>query len=260
MLENRTKAKLAAGEPVFGCFLRWREPALAEIVAMQGWDFVIFDGEHGTLQPSEVEDLCRAVELRGATPIARVTTIQPHIILRFLDTGIHGVHVPWVNTAEGVEQAVQSVKYGPRGQRGLAGSRASDWGHYESLAEYTARANRETMLIVHIETLEAVNAIEEYVAIDGVDVLFIGPTDLSHSLGHPGDTSHPDVVAAMDRVAEVVVPSAKTLGIYAGTADVAAKWLDKGARYFATSPEGFMKTGMKAYLDHVRSEAWRPSD
>jgi len=253
MLENTTKAKLAAGEAVFGCFLRYREPSFAEIVAMQGWDFLVFDGEHGTLEPRDVEDLSRAVEGRGVTPIARATTNQPHIILRFLDTGVHGVHVPWVNSAAGVEQAVQAVKYWPRGQRGLAGSRASDWNQYESLEAYTERANRETLLIVHIETMDAVDAIEDYVTIDGVDVLFIGPTDLSHSLGHPGDLSHPDVVDAMHRVAQVVAPSDKTLGIYAGTAEFATRWLEKGARYFTTAPEGFMKEGMKTYLDHVRS-------
>jgi 4-hydroxy-2-oxoheptanedioate aldolase len=253
MLENRTKAKLAAGEAVFGCFLRWREPAFAEIVAMQGWDFLVFDGEHGTLEPRDVEDLARAVDVRDVTPLARVTTNQPHVILRFLDTGVHGIHVPWVNSAAEVEQAVQSVKYEPRGRRGLAGSRASDWNQYEPLSTYIERANRETMLVVHIETQEAVDAIEDYVSVDGVDVLFIGPTDLSHSLGHAGDLNHPDVVAAMERVAEVVGPSDKTLGIYAATAAFATRWMDKGARYFTTGPEGFMKQGMKAYLDDVRS-------
>jgi 4-hydroxy-2-oxoheptanedioate aldolase len=253
MLENTTRAKLAAGDAVFGCFLRYREPSFAEIIALQGWDFIIFDAEHGTLEARDIEQLCRAVEYRGVTPIARVTTNQAHVILRFLDTGIHGVHVPWVNTPEGVEQAVRSVKYWPRGERGLAGSRASDWGNYESLAAYTERANRETMVIVHIETRQAVDAIDEYIAVDGVDVLFIGPTDLSHSLGHPGDAAHPEVVAAMDHVAEAVVASDKTLGIFAGTADVAARWMDKGARYFATNPEGFMNRGMQDYLTQVRS-------
>ena len=110
MLENQTKAKLATGEPVFGCFLRWREPAFAEIVAMQGWDFLIFDGEHGTLEPRDVEDLARAVEFRDVTPLARVTTNQPHIILRFLDTGVHGIHVPWVNTAAGERMSTRARK------------------------------------------------------------------------------------------------------------------------------------------------------
>jgi len=202
-----------------------------------------------------VEDLCRALDVRGVTPIARVTTNRPEIILRFLDTGAHGVHVPWVNTVEGVEQAVRSVKYDPRGMRGLAGTRSSEWGLRESLGEYVERANRETMVVIHIETREAVDAIEDYVAIDGVDVLFIGPTDLSQSLGHPGQPGHPDVVAAMERVADVVVPSDKTLGIYAGTAAATEQWLERGARYFTTGVEMFLKDGMTAHLDRVRG--WR---
>ncbi len=252
MLTNTTKAKLATGEPVFGCFVRYAEPSLAEYVAMLGWDFLVFDGEHGMLQPGDLEDLCRALELRGVTPIARVTTNQPHIILRFLDSGAHGVHVPWVNTPQAVEQAVRSVKYAPRGERGLAGTRASEWGLREPLHAYVERANRETMVIVHIETREAVDAIEDYVAIDGVDVLFLGPTDLSQSMGHPGRTDHPDVVAAMERVAEVVVPSDKVLGIYAGTAAMTEAWLERGARYFTTGLEIFLKDGMTAHLERVR--------
>jgi 4-hydroxy-2-oxoheptanedioate aldolase len=252
MLSNATKAKLASGQPVFGCFLRYAEPSLAEYVALLGWDFLVFDGEHGTLQPRDLEDLCRALELRGVTPLARVTTNQPHIILRFLDSGIHGVHVPWVNTPQGVEQAVRSVKYAPRGQRGLAGTRASEWGLSEPLGAYVERANRETMVVVHIETQDAVDAIEEYVAIDGVDVLFLGPTDLSQSLGHPGNPGHPDVIAAMERVARVVVPSDKVLGIYAGTAAMTREWLERGARYFTTGLEVFLREGMTAHLDRVR--------
>lgn len=252
MLTNTTKAKLAEGKPVFGCFLRYAEPSLAEYVAMLGWDFLVFDGEHGTLQPRDLEDLCRALELHGVTPIARVTTNQPHIILRFLDTGVHGVHVPWVNTPEAVEQAVRSVKYAPRGERGLAGTRSSEWGLREPLDAYVERANRETMVVVHIETREAVAAIEEYVAIDGVDVLFLGPTDLSQSMGHPGNPGHPDVVAAMERVAEVVVPSDKVLGIYAATAATTQEWLARGARYFTTGLETFLKEAMTAHLKRVQ--------
>jgi len=252
MLENITKAKLARGETVLGCFLTYPQPSLAELVALQGWDFLVFDGEHGPLQPNDIEGLCRAAEYRGVTPIARVTTNQPHIILRFLDTGIHGVHVPWVNTPEEVEFAVRSVKYGPRGRRGLAGSRASDWGQYESIGEYTVRANRETMVVIHIETIDAVNAIEQYVQVEDVDVLFLGPTDLSHSLGHPGELAHPDVIAAMDRVTEVVTNSDKALGIYVGSESAAREWIDRGARYLATGLPGFIKQGMHTYLSNLR--------
>lgn len=253
MLENETKAKLAAGGTVFGCFTRYAEGNVVELIGLSGFDFVIFDGEHGTLEPRAIEDLTRAANARGITPIARVTTNQPQIILRYLDTGVHGIHVPWVNDVAQVEAAVRSAKYGPRGIRGLAGSRASDWGFGESVADYTARANRETMVIIHIETAEAVAAAADYAAVDDVDVLFIGPTDLSHSLGHPGDVSHPDVVAAMETVAEAVVPSDKVLGIYAGTPETALRWKERGARYFATGVDGFMKKGMQDYLEHARS-------
>jgi 4-hydroxy-2-oxoheptanedioate aldolase len=252
MLENRTKARLGAGEAAFGCFVRTPEPSLIEYVAMLGWDFLVFDAEHGTLQPSEVEDLCRAVEPRGTTPIVRVTTNDPPTILRFLDTGVHGVHVPWVNSAAEVERAVQSVKYTPRGIRGLAGSRASEWGINEPIGEYVKRANRETLVVIHIETQDAVDAIDDYLAVDGVDVLFIGPTDLSQSLGHPGDLKHPDVLRAMDRVADAVVGSGRTLGLYAGTVDMTKEWLDRGARYFTTSLEPFLRDGMRAHLRDVR--------
>jgi 4-hydroxy-2-oxoheptanedioate aldolase len=252
MLENRTKAKLAAGEAAFGCFVRTAEPQLSEYVGMLGWDFLVFDAEHGSLQPSEVEDLCRAIEPRGTTPIVRVTTNDAPTILRFLDTGVHGLHVPWVNSAAEAERAVRSVKYSPRGIRGLAGSRASEWGLREKVGKYVQRANRETLVVIQVETQDAVDAIDDYLAIDGIDVLFLGPTDLSQSLGHPGELDHPDVLAAMDRVADAVVGSGITLGIYAGSVDMTKRWLDRGARYFTTSLEPFLRDGMRAHLQQVR--------
>jgi len=248
LVENLTKRKLREGRAVYGCFFRQAEPTLAEFVAMQGWDFLIFDGEHGSLEARDIEGLARACELHDVTPLARVTTNQPQIILRFLDAGAHGVQVPWVNTAADVESVVTAAKYGPRGERGLAGSRQGGWGNTESLADFTVRANRETMVIVHIETAAAAVAVEDYIEIDGVDVLFIGPTDLSHSLGHPGNPRHPDVQQVMNRVAEVVVASDKTLGIFVGTRAIAADWYDRGARYFATGLEGIIKQGTQAFL------------
>ena len=252
MKTNKIKKALREGGTVHGCFITYAEPSLAEYVALQGWDFLIFDGEHGALEPRDIEDLTRAAELRAVTPIARVTTNQAHLILRYLDTGVQGLHVPWVNTVDEVEQAVQSVKYGPRGKRGLAGVRASDYGMSGSVGEYTETANAETLVVIHIETAQAVDAIEDYVGVDGVDVLFIGPTDLSHSLGHPGDLDHPEVVAAMDRVASVVVPSDKALGIFAGSVDKTLMWRDRGARYLCTGSDLFLRQGMLQYLASVR--------
>ena len=252
MLPNATRLKLAEGRPVFGCFFRYPEASLAEYVAMLGWDFLAFDAEHSTLQPRDVESLCRAVESRGVTPIVRVPVNQPDVILRFLDVGAQGIHVPSVNSPEEVELAVRAVKYAPRGERGLAATRVAEWALREPLSTYVQNANRETMVIVHVETREAVEAIEDYVTVDGVDVLFLGPMDLSQSLGHPGEPGHPDVVAAMERVAEVVTRSDKVLGIYAGTPSMTEAWLTRGARYFTTGLEAFLRDGMTGHLQQLR--------
>ncbi|MDJ0925635.1 MAG: aldolase/citrate lyase family protein [Acidimicrobiia bacterium] len=252
LVENKTKQKLQRGEAVYGCLFRYAEPTFAEHLAMQGWDFLVFDGEHGSLEARDIEGLARAAELHGVTPIARVTTNEASTILRFLDAGAHGIHVPWVNSAAEVERAIVASKYGPRGLRGLAGSRQGGWGNREPLGEFTARANAETLVIIHIETADAVAAVEEYTEIDGVDVLFIGPTDLSHSLGHPGNPAHPDVQAAMNHVADIVSESDKTLGIFAGNPDAVAEWYDKGARYFAAGFEGLVKQATQTFLAAVR--------
>ena len=248
---NLTRAKLAEGELVFGCFFRYPEPTLAEFVALQGWDFLVFDAEHGSLQPRDVEGLCRAAELHEVTPITRVTTNDPSTILRFLDAGSHGIHVPWVNTVDGVRQVVASTKYWPQGQRGFAGSRAARWGSHEPLGDYTRTANQETLVVVHIETPTAVAAIERYVEVDGVDVLFLGPADMSHSLGYAGQPDHPEVVALLERAAEVIAASDKTLGIYAGSPAAVERWAARGARYFTAGFEELVRAGTNTYLTGI---------
>jgi 2-keto-3-deoxy-L-rhamnonate aldolase RhmA len=252
MLENRTKAKLAAGEPAFGCFVRTAEPQLIEYVGMLGWDFLVFDAEHGSLQPREVEDLCRAIEPRGTTPMVRVTTKR-----RTDHPALPRHRRPRCPRPVGQQRRRRRAR-GPVRQvhapriRGLAGSRASEWGLREPIGEYVQRANRETLVVIQIETQDAVDAIDEYLSDRRHRRPVPRPDDLSQSLGHPGDLRHPDVLAAMDRVADAVVGSGTTLGIYAGTVDMTKEWLDRGARYFTTSLEPFLRDGMRAHLRDVR--------
>src|SRR5205085_12142083 len=143
-------AKLKAGQTVYGCFLRYADPTLAEVLGYQGWDFLMFDGEHAPLAERECENLVRAAELRGVTPLVRVPTNQPAVILRYLDPGAQGLHVPWINTAAEAEAAVRAVKYQPRGMRGLAAVRAAAYGLAGSLAEYVQAANDQTLIVLHI--------------------------------------------------------------------------------------------------------------
>lgn len=252
MQQNETKAKLQAGGTVLGCFFRYPSPSIVELMGYASWDFIVFDGEHGTIQPEDVENMVRAAELRHITPIVRATTNQPAVILRYMDTGAQGLHVPWVNSGEEAEQVVQATKYYPRGIRGLAGVRASNYAQSGTFAEYAETANRETLVVVHIETRQAVEHVEAIAAVEGVDVIFIGPTDLSHSYGVPGQPQHPDVQAAMDRVVTAVAASPAALGIMVANAEAAAQWRERGARYITVGFDGLLMGAMRGYLKNVR--------
>ncbi len=253
MRTNTTKAKLKAGETVLGCFVRYPDAGLVEVLGYQPWDFIVFDGEHGTLEPRDCENMVRAAELRGVTPIVRVTTNLPPIILRFMDSGAQGLHVPWVNSAAEAENVVRSVKYHPRGIRGLAGVRAADYGQTMPFAEYVEQANRETLIIIHIETAEAVERLPEIAAIDGIDVIFIGPTDLSQSYGVPGQPQHPSVQAGIQKIVDVVAKSNIALGVMVGTMEAARQWRARGARYITIGFESLLAPAARAYLQAVRA-------
>ena len=253
MRENRTKRALREGKPVFGCFVRYPEPTLVDFVSYAGWDFLIFDGEHGSLEPRECENLVRAAELHDVTPIVRVPTNQPHVILRFMDTGAQGCQVPWVEDAADAERAVQSVKYGPRGTRGLAGVRAADYGQRGALGEYVRTANDETLVIVHVESAHAVDRVDEIAAIDGVDVVFLGPTDLSNSLGVPGELGHPRGRGASRAGGRGDARRRQGLGVTVPTAEAAVAWLERGARYVTTGIEPLLGSATRSWLESVRS-------
>lgn len=254
MLPNKTKAKLKLGETTFGCFVRYPDAGLIELLGYLGWDFLIFDGEHGPLEPRDCEHMVRAAELTGVTPIVRVTANQAPVILRFMDTGAQGAQVPNVNSAAEAKAVVQSVKYHPHGTRGLAGTRAAGFGQPAPLTEYVQQANAETLVIIHIETAEAVEQISEIVNVEGVDVVFIGPTDLSQSLGIPGQVQHPTVQAAIDDVVDAVTGARPELGIFVGNLETACKWRDRGARYIATSLEAVLRPAVQNFLKVVHSD------
>jgi 4-hydroxy-2-oxoheptanedioate aldolase len=249
---NTTKEKLKRGEVVCGCFTRYPNATLVEVLGYCGWDFIVFDGEHGTIEPADCEQMTRAAEVLGVTPIVRVPVNQQHVILRYLDTGAQGLHVPMVRTAADAEAVVQAVKYQPRGSRGLALVRAADFGQRVPLAEYIAKANEETLVAIHIETEDSVDNLPGILEVDGIDVVFIGPTDLSNSLGLPGQLSDPRVKDTLRRCAERVAGSPVALGIMVPTADAARDWIARGARYVAVGLEGVLNPACKAYLRSVR--------
>lgn len=252
MRSNQTKAKLRAGETVFGCFVRYPDATLIEVIGYQGWDFIVFDGEHGTIEPQHCEHMVRAAEVRDVTPIIRVPTNAPSVILRYMDSGAQGLHVPWVNSGAEAEAVVRSVKYQPRGIRGLAGIRAADFGQRGTFGDYIKQANAETLVAIHIETVEAVEHLPEIIAIEGIDVIFIGPTDLSHSLGVAGEANHPTVQATMQRIVDLVAPSDKALGIMVTSMETARQWRERGARYITIGMESLLAPAMRGYIQAAK--------
>lgn len=250
MIHNTTKERLRDGEVVLGCFVRSFDATFAEYVATSGWDFLVFDAEHGSVIPSQVADLARACEVRDVSPFVRLGDSAPGTVLRCLDSGAAGLHFPWVNRPEQAQAAVAAAMYSPKGLRGLAGNRATDW---VVDPEMLTRINDETLIAIQIETTEAVENVEELCEVDGVDVVFVGPSDLSQSLGVPGQGQHPSVTEAMKRVAAAVENSDKTFGLFAPNTEAAVTGLELGARYIATGAEGLLGGAMKSFMAEIRS-------
>jgi len=251
---NKLKAKLKASETVIGPYLRHADPGLAEILCYLGFDYLFIDGEHTPIGERDCENLCRVCELTGVTSIARVPANLPWMIGRHLDTGIQGVQIPMVNTAAEAAAAVRAAKYQPLGNRGLAGARAANYGQLLpfSFAAHIQESNDETMVIVQVETPASIDHLPEIVKVPGVDVVFIGPTDLSNSLGHPGDFRHPEVQAAFGRIVSIVGDSDKVLGVLATTVEDSLEWRARGARYLLCVYEAIMGPAIRSFLKAVR--------
>ena len=169
-----------------------------------------------------------------------------------MDTGAQGLHVPWVNSAAEAEKAVHSGKYHPLNIRGLTGVRAADYAQAIPFDEYIQQANAETLVAIHLETAKAVEQLPEIVAVDGLDVVFIGPTDWSHSLGVPGQSQHPTVKEAMQQIVQTVAGSNAALGIMVGTAQAAREWRERGARYITVGFESLLSPAESNDLRAVR--------
>jgi 4-hydroxy-2-oxoheptanedioate aldolase len=252
VISNRTKAKLLAGEPVFGVISRTHDANIAEVLALRGWDFAVFDGEHGALGPREWEHLARVVELRNATPLARVPSHDPSAILRALDTGMAGVHVPHIESAAEATAVVRAAYFWPKGDRGLAGTRAAAFAQAQPLHEYVVHANRETLVAVHVETGAGVERAEEIASVPGVDVVFLGAIDLSQSLGVPGHSDHPSVRAAMELALQGILSQGCAAGVVATSGEAAHAWVARGVRYVLVSLEGLLASASSSYLASAR--------
>jgi 2-keto-3-deoxy-L-rhamnonate aldolase RhmA len=254
MKKNTMKAKLAAGEPVFGVSVMIPSPQIVEMIAAAGFDWVLLDCEHGTLTLESVELMAMAAEASGITAIARPVTRSPEHILQVLDRGVMGVQVPHVNTAADAREVLAAVKYHPTGRRGLAaGTRAAVYDSHGTLADYVKAANEETLIAIQLEEQAAIDNIDELLKVDDIDVFFIGPSDLSQSMGYPGNPKAPVVAEAIDSSFRKMRAASRTPGTPA-VAESVRDVLDKGVRYIYTHLPRLLSSSAKEYMRKARGE------
>jgi len=254
--ESRLKKMMREGQVALGPFAKLSSPATVEIMGHAGFDFVILDMEHGPLGYETVENLVRAAELVNVTPIVRVTENNPSLILRALDVGAQGVEVPHIGDKEDAECAVQAAKFTPEGHRGVC--RFVRAAGYSSMDRYKhfETSNLETMVIGHIEGMEGVRNIDEILTVKGFDIAFIGPYDLSQSLGVPGQVSHPVVVERMTEVVEKAKRQGVAVGTFVDDDEAAKRWIDAGVQYISYSVDvGIFYEACRAIVKRVRGEA-----
>lgn len=192
------KTKLCDREVTIGSWITIGHPAIAEIMAKAGFDWLTVDMEHSAITLHQAQQLIQVIELAGCVPLVRVGKNDANLIKRVMDAGAHGVIVPMVNSKDDAERAVSAVKYPPIGTRGVGLARAQGYG--ASFETYKEWVEQESVVVIQIEHIDAVNNLEDILTVNGVDAFIVGPYDLSGSLGVPGDFEHPDVVNALKKV------------------------------------------------------------
>ena len=252
MQTNTLKKKLEKGEVCFGTFIRLG-PAAVEILGYAGWDFVVIDMEHGVFDFTNVEHMVRAARCAGITSLVRVPEPNPSYIMRVVDAGAEGVQIPQVDSAQMAKLVSQAARYFPDGKRGLCSYvRAAG---YSAIPpdKHMATSNDEVLTVVHIEGEAAASQIKDIVETPGLDVIFLGPWDLSQSLGVPGRTKDPRVIGVMEKVITACKEKGIILGTFVREAEDAKRWIELGIQYMMLSTDaGLLLQSSRERLEELR--------
>jgi 2-keto-3-deoxy-L-rhamnonate aldolase RhmA len=246
MFENAVKRRLANGLPTVGQWISLPSPSIVELLASFGADWINIDTEHGPTHGERLEDMLRAMKGTDVTPLVRVRANDAGLIKQALDRGAFGVIVPLVSTPEDARAAVAAAKYPPDGIRGVAGTRVNRFG--VDLMDYFTQWNSQVLVVCQIETLQALGHIDAIAAVPGVDVLFIGPNDLSASLNVFRQFDRPEYTQAVERIQAAARRHGKATGYMAGSADEVLKCIDDGFRFVATGTDARLLSGAASAL------------
>jgi 4-hydroxy-2-oxoheptanedioate aldolase len=246
------KAKIRQGKTLLGCWLNLGCSLTAEIVGAAGFDWVLIDLEHGSGAESAVLHQLQALEHTPAAAIVRVESLERQRVHRVLDFGTEGVMFPQIRCVEEAQQAVATLRYQPDGQRGAARMvRAAGFG--ADFNDYCARSKERLVGIVQVETKEILDSLDAVAAIDGVDVLFVGPTDLSFALGTFGQAHHPRFLEAIEATAVAARKAGKSAGILLPSVEEFNLYLELGFRFIACGSDiGFVNSGARKMIEDLR--------
>ncbi len=220
------RARMEVGEKLVGTFVQSHDTAAAEFLAGLGLDLLCVEAEHSAMGPETVRGLVAASELGGVPALVRVNGNDATAIAAALDSGAQGIIVPRVDSAADAAAAVASTRYPPDGSRGLGPGRAAAYGG--DIPAYLERANRELLLAIQVETRAAVDDLDAILAVDGVDMIFVGPGDLACSLGI-ADPSSPELLETIESILRRSADAGRLTGIFAPGADAANRWREAGA-------------------------------
>jgi 4-hydroxy-2-oxoheptanedioate aldolase len=249
------KYRITAGEVLFGVFVNLGSPLTAEIIGSAGYDWALIDLEHGAGDEGDVLSQIQAMEHTPTVPLVRIESTSRPRFHRVLDFGAAGIMVPRVDSVEQAREAVSGLHYPPKGSRGLAQmNRACQFG--TSFREYMAAADNQLLGIVQIESPEAVRNAADIAALDGVDVLFVGPTDLSHAMGILGQIEHPAFLEALTAVARAARKASKACGILLRGPEDAPRLLSLGYTFLGCGSDGsLLRAAAHAQLAAMRTLA-----
>lgn len=245
--------KTSGHHPPVGTWIMSGSPIVAEALGHAGFDWGLLDMEHSPLDVMEIVQLLQALSSTKMTPVVRVPSHDAVLVKRVLDAGATTLMFPFVQSAEDARRVVASTRYAPEGVRGVSPmSRAS---HYGTSFNYLRTANQQMGVIVQLETVHAVDHLEEIAAVRGVDALFIGPSDLSAHMGHLGDLQHPEVMDVMAEAAMRARAVGKPIGALGHVPEAVAQYRAAGFDFLAVASDlGLLMRGARAVVDSLRTQ------